>query len=190
MPSDEEEEEEEPEKQQEEEAEVPPEQQSPSSLQSPFSAPAQPQLSPVITSRYPTRARRPPSRLQIDPQQKSYVLNKANLIVYDNQSQTGELETVFTGELFAGVVVSGVKGPHNYSEAMASPENEQWLEAIAELREASTEEALPFRLVNFDKAASSSASRWRDLQPVGNSMGKPVRERWSDSSAYGPNLPT
>ena len=132
MPSDEEEEEEEPEKQQEEEAEVPPEQQSPSSLQSPFSAPAQPQLSPVITSRYPTRARRPPSRLQMDPQQKSYVLNKANLIVYDNQSQTGELETVFTGELFAGVAVSGVKGPHNYSGAMASPENEQWLEAIAE----------------------------------------------------------
>ncbi|KAH9401811.1 hypothetical protein TYRP_017220 [Tyrophagus putrescentiae] len=132
MPSDEEEEEE-PEKQQEEEAEVPPEQQSPSSLQPPFSAPAQPQLSPVITLRYPTRARRPLSRLQMDPQQKSYVLNEANLIVYDNQSQTGELETVFTGELFAGVAVSGVKGPHNYSEAMASPESKQWLEAIAEV---------------------------------------------------------
>ena len=132
MPSDEEEEEE-LEKQQKEEAEVPPEQQSPSSLQLPFSAPAQPQLSLVITLRYPTRARRQPSRFQMDPQQKSYVLNEANLIVYDNQSQTGELETVFTRELFAGVVVSGVKGPQNYSEAMASLESKQWLEAIAEV---------------------------------------------------------
>src|SRR5699024_7027882 len=83
---------------------------------------ATPLSTPERTSRYPTRDRCAPSRLNMNPHQKSYVVDETNLIIC-----CAELSNEKFQELFIGVTVSGVKVPQNYAEAVASPESESWL---------------------------------------------------------------